>query len=109
MRTGRQARTASSGRFDGGKCPRAIENLGSRAVQPGDVVPAGRDWKAVLAVVATAAKMDGDRTVGVGCRGDVVDAVGVFIVLLEEACGVVDRDGPEAVNRHISHCEFVLA
>src|SRR5689334_24651730 len=53
--------------------------------------------------------MDGDGAVRIGCRGDVVDAVGVSIVLVEEAGGVVDGDRPEAVNRHLSHCELVVA
>src|SRR4051812_11495970 len=41
--------------------------------------------------------------------GDVVDAVGAGGVGLEEAVGVVDRDGPEAVDGDVADGEAVLA
>ena len=45
---------------------------------------------------------------GLGVRGDVVDAVGVAVVGLEVAVGVVDRDRPEPVDGYVAHGELVL-
>src|SRR5580765_5632663 len=99
----------SSDWFDGRERPGAVEDLRPGAVEPNDVVPPVGDRQTVGSPVAAAAEVDGDRAVAFAFRGDVVDAVGLSIVALEEAIGVVDRDRPEAVNGHISHRDFVLA
>src|SRR5215471_20122555 len=95
--------------LDGGERPGAVEDFRPRSVEPNDVVPAVCNREAVRPVVTATAEVDGDRAVPVRCGGDVVDTVGVSIVPLEEASGVVDRDRPEAVNGHVSHCELVIA
>jgi hypothetical protein len=76
----------ASGSFDRGERPGAVEDFRSGAVEPNDVVPAVGDRQTVGAAVAAAAEVDGDRAVIFGCGGDVVDAVGISIVLLAGSC-----------------------
>ncbi len=53
--------------------------------------------------------MDGDRAIVVCGRGDVVDAIGLTVVCLEEALRVVDRDRPEPIDGYVPDRELVLA
>ena len=95
-------------RVRGRSTPR--EDLGPRAVEADQVVPAVDDRQRVARRVAVAAEADGDGAVVVAGGGDAVDAVGAALVGLEEAVGVVDRDRPEAVDRDVgADGELVLA
>ncbi len=107
--TERQAGRSALGGFGSGEGPGAVEDLGSWPVQAHGVVPAVHDRQAVRAVVAAATEVHRDRTVVVGCGGDVVDAVGVAVVGLEVAVGVVDRDRPEPVDGYVADGDLVLA
>jgi hypothetical protein len=51
--------------------------------------------------------MDGDAAVLGLLRGDVVDRVGVEIVLYEVSLAVVEADGPEPVDRYVFDGECI--
>ena len=69
-----------------------------RTVETDQVVPTVGDRQRVLALPAEA---DSDAAVGVRDSSDVVDAVGVLLVRLEEPIGVVDGDRPEPVDGNV--------
>ena len=87
--------------------PSAVQDLGARTVEAHRVVPALHDRQAVGDLAVAAAELDGDRAVRALLRRDVVDRVGVVLVRLEVALGVVDADRPEAVDRHVLDVELV--
>jgi hypothetical protein len=62
-----------------------------------DVIPALHDGQAVGNLALAAAELDGDRTVLAFLRRNVVQRVGVELVGLVVALGVLDADRPEAV------------
>ena len=91
-----------------GKLPCAIKNFLARPIEAHRVVPAGKDRKAVRGLAIAAAELDSDRPVRILFRRDVVERIGVLIVLHEISFGVVEGDRPETVDGHIFHVEIVL-
>lgn len=81
--------------------PRSVEYFGTRLIHPDRIVPAGCDGDAVDTAVAAATKMNGERTVRVRPGGNVVVAVHTPLIGFQIAVGVVDRDGPERIHRHV--------
>src|SRR3974390_1202538 len=55
-----------------GEFPGSVQNLGSRAIEPGHVIPAVHDGQAVGDLAIAAAELDGDRTARFFFRGDIV-------------------------------------
>jgi hypothetical protein len=78
-----------------------MQHFGTRPIEPHHIVPAVHDRQAIWNFAVAPAKLDGDRAVVVFLRRDVVECVGVEIVGLEIAVGVVEADRPEAVDGHI--------
>jgi hypothetical protein len=96
----------SSGcRFGIGKFPLATQNFGTRTIEPHRVVPAGHGRQAVGNFFVAASELDGDGTICVFFRCQIVERVSVQGVLLEIACGVVDADRPEGIDRHVLDVE----
>ena len=58
-------------------------------------------------LAVAAAELDVDRAVVALLRRDVVECVGVEIVWLEIAFGIVEADRPETIDGHILHVEPV--
>src|SRR5580704_4519190 len=85
-----------------GEFPRAVENFLVRPVKPYGVVPARSDRQAVVDLAVAAAELDLDRSVRGFLRGDVVERIGIEIVLLEIALLGVDADRPERIDRHVA-------
>src|SRR5467141_1440091 len=83
---------ASTHRLRVGESPCAIENFGSRAKEAHRVVPALHDRQAIGNFAVAAAELDGNRPVRSPFRGDIVHRIGVVVVRLEIALGVVDGD-----------------
>ena len=70
--------------------PRAVQDFRTRAVEPHRVVPAIHDRQAVRNFAVAAAELDRNRAVRALLRGDVVERIGIEVVLLEIAVGVVN-------------------
>src|SRR5262249_21279568 len=87
--------------------PGPVEDLLPWAVEAHHVVPARRDRQAARRLAVVAAALDSDRAVLALLRRDVVDRVGVVLVLLVVPVRVVDADRPEAVHGHVLNGEPV--
>ena len=87
--------------------PCAVQDFGARPIEPHHVVPALHDRQAIWNFAVAAAELDGDRAVVAFLRRDVVERIGVEIVWLEIALGVVEADRPEAIDGHILDVELV--
>ena len=93
------------GRFGSGKGPVAVEDLRSWPIQAHGVVPAVHDGQTVGSIVGTAAEVDRDRSVVVGGRSDVVDAVDIVLVRFEVAAGLyteIDQNPSTGTSRTLS-------
>jgi hypothetical protein len=90
-----------------GEFPCAIEEFGSRAKEAHRIVPALYDRQAIRNFAVAAAELDGDRSVRALFRGDVVYGIGVALVPLKVALGIVDTDRPKAVDGHVFNGELV--
>src|SRR6516165_9465863 len=84
-----------------GKSPGAMQNLGAGPIEAHRINPALRDRQTIGSCTIAAAKLDGHRAVFALLRGDVVNGIGVKLVRLEVALGVVDGDLPEGIYRHV--------
>ena len=63
-----------------GKLPFAVQNFGSRPIQPNGVVPALRDRDTVRNFAVAAPELDGDRAISFLIFGDVVHGIRVVRV-----------------------------
>src|SRR5258708_2602031 len=84
-----------------GKSPSAIQNLGAEPIEAHRINPALRDRQTIGSCTVAAAELDGHRAVFALLCGDVVNGIGVKLVGLEVALGVVDGDRPEGIDRHV--------
>jgi hypothetical protein len=73
--------------------PSAVKNFLTRLIEPGDVVPAVHD-RQIVGLLGIAAEMDGVTSILGFLRGDVVERVGVVVVLYIVPLAVVEADGP---------------
>ena len=78
-----------------------------RAIEANRVVPARHDRQAVLDLAVAATELDRDRAVAVLLCRNVVERIGVEIVLLEVALCIVDTDRPERVDWNVLDVELV--
>src|SRR3954470_21317632 len=85
-----------------GKNETSVENLGARTIETNPVVPTRLDREAIGALPIAAAKLDSHRSVWIlpGCN--VVQRVGIAIVLVEVSVGAVHADRPEAIDRNVA-------
>src|SRR5580704_9906047 len=83
------------------KCPFAAHDLRPRSIEAHRIVPARHDRQAVRNFAVATAELDRDRAIVAFLRRDIVERIGVVLVLLVEAGGVVDADRPETVDRHV--------
>ncbi len=91
-----------------GELPASFQDFLARSVHPCGVVPALDDGQAVRDLAVASAELDSHRTIRVLLGRDVIDRVGVVVVLLEEALGVVQADRPERIHRNVAwHRQFV--
>lgn len=60
-----------------GKFPRAVQDFGTRPIEPHRVVPAGHDRQAVWDFSVAAAELDCDSAIRVLLRRNVVERIGV--------------------------------
>ena len=81
--------------------PRAVQNFRARTIEPYRVIPAGRHRQAVWNLPVTPTELNGNGAIGGLFAGNVVDGVGIEVVLLKKALRVVDADRPEAVQRNV--------
>src|SRR6266404_9524102 len=90
-----------------GEFPCAIEDFRSRAKEAHRVVPALYDRQAIRNFAVATAELDGDRAVRALFRGDVIYGIGVVLVRLKVALGIVDTDRPKAADGHVLNGELV--
>src|SRR5580704_7244453 len=83
------------------ECPFAAHDLRLRPIEAYRIVPAGHDRQAVRNFAVATAELDRDRAIVAFLRRDVVERIGVVLVLLVVAGGVIDADRPETVDRHV--------
>src|SRR6267142_858381 len=89
------------------ECPCAIEDFRSWAKETHRVVPALYDRQAIRYFAVAAAELDGDRAVRALFRGDVIYGIGVVLVRLKVALGIVDTDRPKTADGHVLKGELV--
>src|SRR5262245_35662414 len=75
------------------KLPLAVDDRAARPVETDRAVPAVHDRQQVRCARVAAAELNRNRAVLRLLGGDVVDGVGVQLVLLEEAARIVDGHG----------------
>lgn len=83
--------------FDGlclGECPGAVKDLLLWSIKPNHVIPAWRYREAVGRFLAAPADLDGNRAILALFRREVVDRVGVLLVLLEVSLRGIDAEVP---------------
>jgi hypothetical protein len=80
--------------------PGAVQDFLARSIEAHDVIPAGHDVDEV-GLVGIAVKVQGNAAVCALLGKQIVDRIGVVLVLLKETFGVIDADGPEAIHRYI--------
>src|SRR5215831_8044431 len=83
-----------------GEFPGAVQNFGAGAIEPRRPIPSIHNRQAIRNLAVAAAELDRHRAVRVLCCGDVIEIIGVILILLEIALRVIDADGPESVDRH---------
>ena len=89
------------------KFPSSVENFFVGDDRDAPCSSSRHDRQAVGNFAVAPAELNRDRTIGVFLRGDVVERIGVLVVLHEVSFGVVESDRPEAVDGHILNVELV--
>src|SRR5690606_23879259 len=83
------------------KFPGAVQDFGARTIEPHQVVPALHGRQAIGNLAVTTAELDDNSAVCTFPRRDVVEAISVVLVPLVVTLGIVETDGPEAVDRYV--------
>src|ERR1044072_3563871 len=75
-----------------GKFPFAVKDLVARAIEAHHVGPALHDRDAIRNLAVASAELHRNDAIGVLFRGNAVQRVGIVLVLLQMAVGVIDGD-----------------
>ena len=91
------------------KLPSSVEDFFARAIEPHRVVPAGHYREPVRNLAVPAAELNSDRSVHTFLGRDIVERVSVEFVFLIVAFGIVEADGPEAVDRYVFDRKLIVS